>query len=130
MLDFVVDQRYRASHGLKSLAIHDVRTGEPNTVKAATVSRVFDGARQVLRAAMENGRASQLGVDNAFVVALPHGGNSRGGRRKPFSDEMARALANGANLQRFDDMDVEDRGLRLVWEALVLTGRRCGRFSK
>ncbi|WP_330347484.1 tyrosine-type recombinase/integrase [Streptomyces sp. NBC_00582] len=126
MLDFVVDQRYRASHGLKSLAIHDVRTGEPNTVKAATVSRVFDGARQVLRAAMENGRASQLGVDNAFVVALPHGGNSRGGRRKPFSDEMARALANGANLQRFDDMDVEDRGLRLVWEALVLTGRRCG----
>nr|WP_243876102.1 site-specific integrase [Streptomyces sp. 846.5] len=126
MLDFVADQRYRASHGLKSLAIHDVRSGEPNTVNSATVSRTFDGARQVLRAAMETGRALELGVDNAFVVALPHGGSKRGGRRKPFSDEVARALADGANLHRLDDMDAEDRGVRLVWEALVLTGRRCG----
>ncbi|MFG2025617.1 tyrosine-type recombinase/integrase [Streptomyces sp. NPDC048825] len=125
MEDFVADQRHRAAHGLKSLAIHDTRSGEPNAVSKLSMSRIFTGTRRILRAGMDSGDAQRIGLDHAFIVALPYGGSTRGGRRKPFSDDTAKAIASEGNLQLLDDMDSEDRGLRDIWEALVVTGRRC-----
>ncbi|MET7784635.1 hypothetical protein ABZT28_55030 [Streptomyces sp. NPDC005388] len=47
------------------------------------------------------------------------------GRRKPFSDDVAKALASAQNLADLKALDCDDPGLRDVWEALVVTGRRC-----
>ena len=47
--------------------------------------------------------------------------------RAPFTDEVARALADEANLQALArDHDPLDRGLRDAWETIIVTGRRCG----
>ncbi|WP_327138647.1 hypothetical protein OG585_52915 (plasmid) [Streptomyces sp. NBC_01340] len=40
----------------------------------------------------------RLGLDRGFIIALPYGRAPRGRRRKPFSDEVARALAAEDNL--------------------------------
>jgi integrase len=76
-------------------------------------------------AALDAGAAERIGLDRAFIVALPYGGNQVG-RRRPFPDDIARAQANEDNLTRLQALDPDDRGLRDVWEALVLTGRRAG----
>lgn len=128
MVNFIADQRHRAEHGLKSLGIHGSNTtgrDEPTVVTKGTVSRVFSGARRILRAGMDSGDAQRIGLDRAFIVTLPYGGSSKGGRRKPYSDDTAHALADEANLKSLDSMDVEDRGLRDIWEGIVVTGRRC-----
>lgn len=127
MLDFVADQRHRARHGLKALGIHG-KGGPgagPATVTMNAVARNFNGARTVLREAMDTGRAERIGLGRAFIVALPHGG-AKGGRRRPFPDEVARALADEDNLRNLESFDIADRGMRDIWEALVVTGRRCG----
>ncbi|MEV0693908.1 hypothetical protein [Streptomyces sp. NPDC050388] len=47
--------------------------------------------------------------------------------RSPFTDEVARALADEANLQQLAERhDPDDQGLRDMWEAIVYTGRRAG----
>jgi integrase len=51
-----------------------------------------------------------------FMAAAPRGSGG----------EAARALANEDNLTRLQTLDSDDRGLRDIWEALVLTGRRTG----
>ncbi len=122
MVDFVADQQHRAANGLDSLAIHS-RSG-PTTATKSTVGAVFNGARRILRDALESGKAEDIGLSRAFIVALPSGG-FRSGRRRPFPDDIARALASEENLLRLDALDSEDRGLRDIWETLVLTGRRC-----
>ena len=79
---------------------------------------------------MDEGTTVSIGLDRRFITALPYGGAGRGRRRQPFSDEVGRALADGGNLALLDQADVEDRGLRDIWEALVLTGRRCNEIIK
>jgi integrase len=123
-IDFVADQRGRARNSRPALAVHD-RDGKPNVATEGTVSSIFDGTRRVLRHVMETGGLEQLGLDRRFVVALPHGSH-KGGRRRPFSDNAAEALADEQNLRRLDSLDVDDRGARDIWETLVLTGRRNG----
>jgi integrase len=54
-----------------------------------------------------------------------HPATFAGGRRRPFPDDVARALADEDNLRSLDALDSEDRGLRDVWDTLVVTGRRC-----
>ncbi|MET7605139.1 tyrosine-type recombinase/integrase [Streptomyces avermitilis] len=126
MVDFVKDQRHRVTHGLQPLAATRRRGGLENApVSKIMVCGVFNGARRALRAALENGDSERLGLDRAFIIALPSGGGSKGGRRRPYSDEVAKALASEANLKALDAMDVEDRGAQDIWEALVVTGRRC-----
>ncbi|MFK0182553.1 tyrosine-type recombinase/integrase [Streptomyces xanthochromogenes] len=124
MTDFVADQRHRARHGLESLAIHSA-DGKPTKTTPGTVRTVFNGTRRFLRAVMETGETERVGLARAFIVALPSGGESRG-RRSPFPDEVARALAAEGNLAALAEADSDDRGARDIWEALVLTGRRCG----
>lgn len=125
MVGFVADQRHRAQHALPALAIHSRggRSASHATVTKSNMATVFDGARRVLRAALESGAAERIGLDRAFVVALPPGGH-QGGRRRPFPDDVARALADEDNLARLETLDHDDRGLRDIWEALILTGRR------
>lgn len=128
MVDFVTDQRHRAAQGLKPLGVHYKvlqRNRGPVAVTKAQVAAIFGAARHVLRTAMDAGETERIGLDRQFVVALPPGGNLRGRRRRPFSDEAARALADETNLSRLDDSDVDDRGLRDIWESIVTTGRRC-----
>ncbi|AZQ37699.1 site-specific integrase [Streptomyces cyaneochromogenes] len=128
MVGFVADQRHRAEHGLKPLGVHHtVRRRGPQAAADVTklqVSRIFGGARLILRNALDSGEAQRIGLDRIFIVTLPHGGGGKAGRRRPFSDEVARALANEQNLKCLDEMDLEDRGLRDSWEAIVTTGRR------
>ncbi|MGI5445758.1 tyrosine-type recombinase/integrase [Streptomyces sp. CA-243310] len=127
MVSFVADQRHRATHGLQPLGIHhrvDHGAAGPVDVNQAQVSRIFDGTRRILRTAMDSGATERIGLDRAFIVALPRGGASPSGRRRPFSDDVARALADEANLRVLDALDGEDRGLRDIWEAIIVTGRR------
>ncbi|WP_406465011.1 hypothetical protein OH768_53720 [Streptomyces sp. NBC_01622] len=41
------------------------------------------------------------------------------------STDVAKALASAQNLADLEALDCDDRGLRDVWETLVVTGRRC-----
>ncbi len=126
MQRFVADQRQRERDGLPSLAM----TGsdrKPSTVTSNTRAVVFNSVRKVLREAMENGRAAELGLAREFIVEMPVAGAAPLRPRRPFPDEVARALADGDNLARLaKDYDPDDQGLRDIWEAIVITGRRGG----
>ncbi|OAR21993.1 hypothetical protein A8W25_30335 [Streptomyces sp. ERV7] len=127
--DFVADQRNRARQRLKSLGIHRPqgreKAGEPSTVSASTVATVLSGVRRVLRRALETGTADRIGLDRGFILTMPSA-KPPSRRRSPFPDDVARALAHPDNLASLEVFDVNDRGLRDAWEALVLLGRRCG----
>ncbi|MGW4985620.1 hypothetical protein [Streptomyces mirabilis] len=84
----------------------------------------LNGARRLLRDALETGAADRIGLDRAIGVALPRV-QMKVGRRKPFSDDVAKALASAQSLADLEALDCDDPGLRDVWKALVVTGRRC-----
>lgn len=122
---FVADQRHRARHGLASLGLHR-SDGKPSTVTDITCRATFNHVRALAHRALETGATEQIGLPRTFVTALPVGGADPKRSRSPFSDELARALADEANLCRLAEVhDPNDRGLRDVWETIVLTGRRC-----
>jgi integrase len=124
MQGFIADQRHRERDGLPSLAM-TTADGEPSTVTALTRRLVFNSVRKVLRDALENGRADQLGMDREFLTAMPTAGGAPLRARRPFSDEVARALAEETNLARLaESYDPDDQGLRDMWETIVTTGRR------
>ncbi|CAN3982970.1 tyrosine-type recombinase/integrase [Kitasatospora purpeofusca] len=125
MISFVADQRHRGLNGLPALG-HDpdaVRVLKPNA-SPESVARILGGTRQVLRFGLDEGLTFAAGLDHRFVIALPHAGVQRGRRRRPFTDDIASALADPDNLARLDRMDTDDRGLRDIWETQVVTGRR------
>ncbi|MFE3943249.1 tyrosine-type recombinase/integrase [Streptomyces sp. NPDC059118] len=125
MVDFVADQRHRVLNGLSTLAASRRRSNQSDPVTEGIVCDYFNGIRRVLRTAlMETGEVERLGLDRAFVLALPPGKRTQR-RRRPFPDDVAKAVANQSNLQALDALDVDDRGLLDCWEALVITGRRC-----
>jgi integrase len=119
---FIAGQRDRARRGRPELGIHR-RDGTKTTARPGTTATIFAGARQVLRAGLESGACESLGLDRAFVTAMPYGGLASG-RRRPLSDEAALALAAEVNLAALDARDEDDRGLRDIWETLITTGRR------
>ena len=125
---FIADQRHRARGGLPALGIHR-RDGTKTVATPGMVATTFDGARIVLRAALESGASDRIGLDRAFIVAIPNGGHA-GRRRRPFPDEVARALAEPANLDDLAGRDSDDRGLRDIWEALIVTGRRASEIRQ
>lgn len=123
---FVADQRHREQHGLVSLGM--VRQdGKPSIVTNVTRRLVFNAIRKLLYRALESGRAAEIELKRDFIVEFPAGGPDPKTSRSPFSDDVAQALADDTNLAAFAaTYDPHDRGLRDVWEAIVVTGRRCG----
>jgi hypothetical protein len=99
MQRFAADQRRRERDRLPSLGITKAG-GKPSTVSATTRGLVFNGVRAVMRDALDSGVADQLGLDRQFVIALPGGEGLPLRTRRPFPDEVARALADEANLGR------------------------------
>lgn len=122
---FVADQRHRARHGLPSLGMVLV-DGRSPTVTDLSCQFVFNQARKLLYSAITAGHAERLGIDTGFLTAIPFGGTGLKQRsRNPFSDDVARALVDETNLRRLEALDLNDRGLRDIWETIVATGRRC-----
>lgn len=69
-------------------------------------------------------RAERIGLDRAFIAAMPVGGPGTPRSRNPFPDQVARALADEANLQQLaDGYDPRDRGLRDMWETIIAGNR-------
>ncbi|QKW52664.1 tyrosine-type recombinase/integrase [Streptomyces buecherae] len=129
MKRFVADHRNRAREGLPHLGVCHPYKDKPSKVTDVSLKFVFNYSRLVLREALDNGQAERVGLSRAFITALPHGGGNGVAERKrsPFSDDVARALADDANLQQLtDSYDSHNRGVRDVWETLVFSGRRCG----
>jgi len=122
---FVADQRHRERHGLPPLATKRPGGGRPSdTVTPLKRCIVFNSLRRLLRDALETGTAERLGLDREFITAIPAAGEPKQSR-SPFPDTVARALADEANLaQLTTTYDPNDHGLRDVWEAIILTGRR------
>ncbi|MFJ9368459.1 tyrosine-type recombinase/integrase [Nocardia sp. NPDC101769] len=127
---FVADQRYRERHGLHAVAtLRWIRDSAP-IVTIDQRRNVFNRCRHLLYWAIETGRAAEIGLDYAFAAAIPWGGPDPKKKRNPFSDNVARALADETNLQRLAGLDPLDLGLRDIWEAIVLTGRRCREITE
>ena len=125
MLRFVADQRRRAADGLPSLALRD-SDGTPAVVNDNTRHYVFNNIRMILRKAMDNGVAEQLGLGREFIVVMPAGGKAVVLKRRPFDDDVARALAHPDNLRILAvDYDPYGYGFREIWETVIATGRRC-----
>src|SRR6266545_3388384 len=123
---FVADQRRRERDGRPSLGVTKAG-GEPSMVTATTRGMVFNGVRAVLRHALDSGVVDRIGLDRQFVTALPAGEGLPIRPRRPFPDEVARALADETNLRRLaEDHDPLDHGVRDIWETLIATGRRLG----
>ncbi|MGH8919327.1 MAG: tyrosine-type recombinase/integrase, partial [Actinomycetes bacterium] len=121
---FIADQQHRERHGLASLVMKG-GDGKPSIVTATTRAAVLNGVRTVLRGAMDTGAAERLGLRREFITAVPAAGGTPRRARRPFPDEVARALADDVNLARLAaDHDPDDQGMRDIWETLVSTGRR------
>jgi integrase len=125
MQQFAADQHRRELDGLPSLGFQG-RHGRPSIVTANTRQAVFLSTRRLLREALDSGAAEQLGLPRDFATAMPPPGKVAYRARAPFPDEVARALADEANLATLAEVyDPCDRGLRDAWETIVATGRRC-----
>ncbi|MFK4803370.1 tyrosine-type recombinase/integrase [Streptomyces sp. MPA0124] len=127
---FVADHSRRIRENLPALGVRGHK-GKPSTVTESTGRFVFNHARQVLRSALDSGRAEDIGLSRKFIVALPTGGTPTLKARRPFPDPVARALADQTNLDLLAARyDPNNHGLRDAWEALVFTGRRANEVLK
>ena len=100
MRRFVADQRRRERDGLPSLAIKQPG-GKTSIVTTVTRSIVFNALHKMLRDAMDTGAADRIGLAREFIVAVPTAGATTGRTpRRPFPDEVARALADETNLRQ------------------------------
>jgi integrase len=127
MRRFVADQRHRERDGLPSLGIKR-SGGSASIVTTTTRSVLCNALRRMLRDALDNGTADHIGLGREFIIVVPTAGAATGKTaRRPFPDEVARALADESNLLRLAEVhDPLDRGLRDMWETTVTTGRRIG----
>lgn len=127
---FVTGLRNRERHGLPCLGIYRA-DGKPTTTTQVVRRLILNYARTVLRGALESGAAEQIGLSRGFIAAMPTGGRDTKRSRNPFPDEVARALADETNLAQLAEVyDPDDRGLRDIWEAIILTGRRANEVLK
>ncbi len=121
---FAADQRHREREGLASLAMRR-QDGTPSIVTTTTRAITFNHARKLLRWALDCGAAERTGLSRQFITAMPAAGPTPVRKRSPFPDEVARALAEEANLARLAEVhDPADFGLRDMWETIIVTGRR------
>ncbi|WP_107421123.1 tyrosine-type recombinase/integrase [Streptomyces sp. CB03234] len=124
---YVAEARRRERLKLPALTLPSRGDVAKATITPALRQTLFNGARVVLRAALESGSSDRIGLARECIVAMPPGGRTVTRARSPFSDDVARALADEANLRRLAERhDPEDQGMRDIWEAIVYTGRRAG----
>jgi integrase len=124
---FVAEIRRRERLGLPALTLGSRGPDTRAVITSQMRHQVFNGVRRVLRHALDSGGYDRIGLDRGFITAMPHGGPMVTRSRRPFSDDLARALAEETNLAHLAaDHDPADRGLRDVWETIVCTGRRAG----
>ncbi|MGH3285543.1 MAG: tyrosine-type recombinase/integrase [Streptosporangiaceae bacterium] len=127
---FVAGLRHREQHHLSCLGTYRA-DGQPTIATQVVRRLIFNYGRALLREALENGAAEQLGLDRGFIAAMPAGGRDTKSSRNPFTDDVARALADESNLAQLAEVyDPDDRGLRDIWEAIILTGRRASEVLK
>lgn len=121
---FVADHRRRARDRLP--ALRPSPATKPAVVSEVTCKSTFDILRRIMRTALEAGRTEPIGLHREFIVAFPLGGKATFRPRSPYTDDTARALADPANLDRLAQGDITDRGVREIWETIIVTGRRAG----
>ncbi|MBO3681664.1 hypothetical protein [Streptomyces sp. NEAU-YJ-81] len=128
---FVADQRHREREGLPSLAVKRP-DGSASIVATVTRSVVFNAVRKLMRDALDTDTAEVLCLEREFISAFPTAGATIGRTaRRPFLDEVARALADETNLAELaSTYDINDNGVRDIWETTVTTGRRIGEVIK
>jgi integrase len=127
---FVADLRERERRALASLIAKGVH-GSPSIITANRRRNILNYTRGLLRGALDSGEVDRIGLDRGFIVAMPSAGNIVRRSRSPFPDAVARALADPVNMDRMASVyDLGDRGLRDVWEAIILTGRRCSEILR
>jgi integrase len=123
---FAAELQRRASGSLPAPGITRA-DGKPSIMTGTTRHTTLSYARKILRHALETGDADRIGLNREFIVALPPGGPMIWRTRSPFTDEVARALADPANLACLETgFDPLDCGIRDIWETIIATGRRCG----
>jgi integrase len=123
---FGADQRHRAQHQLPSIALSNSQSNRPAVVSDSTTRIVFMALRRMFHTMLTSGSTDRVGLDRSFVTALPRPGREIKTSRNPFTDDVAQALADERNLDRFAEIhDAADSGLCDIWVALVYTGRRC-----
>lgn len=123
---FATDQRVRMANGLQALS-PNLMTGEPLPVTPNTVRKTLTYVRRLMQWALNEGHADEIGLRTAFIVAFPRADKVKARIRNPFSDDVARAVADEANLTLLHNKwDAQNRGVRDIWETIVFTGRRVG----
>lgn len=128
---FVADILHREREGLPSLGLFHSATGKPTIVTSNQRRSTFTGLHKIVYWALESGQSEAIGLPRLFITAMPTGGKDPKISRNPFTDDVARALADEQNLQQFAvQFDPQDLGLRDIWETLVFTGRRCSEVVK
>jgi hypothetical protein len=104
---FTADQCHREQRGLDSRVMKRV-DGISSPLPRTTRCAVTNGVRKLLRDALDYGDAERLGLAREFIVAMPTAGYVAGrNARRPFPDEVARALAGEANLPLLVGADPE-----------------------
>jgi len=121
---FAADLRHRERNGLALLGTYRA-DGQPTIATQVLRRIIFNSGRALLRDAVDTGAAGLLGLDRGFITAMPAGGHDSKRNRNPFPDDVARALADEANLAELaGTYDPADCGMRDIWEAIIMTGRR------
>ncbi len=79
---FVADQRHRERHGLPSRASAGQTASRPRS-PSPPAGATFNYLRAIAYRAMETGAADAIGLDRAFITALPPGGTEPSGPAAP-----------------------------------------------
>ena len=123
---FVADQKTRMVNGTKSRSVR-LTSGEALPITPTTLRFTLSHIRRFMRWALDEGHTEKLGLTRVFIVAFPQGEVVKARIRNPFTDDVAKAVADEANLSLLErKWDQHDRGLRTIWETIVFTGRRVG----
>lgn len=126
---FVADYTRRVTQHQPARGVFN-KDGTPSTATTITYSLAVNALRRVMRAAMDSGAATALGLPRDFIVALPFGGTTSARNPRPFSDQVLRALSDPTNIAMLHGMDPNDGGLADIWSIQVRCGRRISEVVK
>jgi len=82
---FVADYTRRVTQHQPTRGVFN-KDGTPSPATTISYSLALNALRRVMRAAMDSGAATALGLPREFIVALPFGGTTSARNPRPFSD--------------------------------------------